>query len=140
MVGTMSTLPETPGVEVMLVDNDEHEIERLSDVLAGDDLPVHLHVMRSSVEALAYLHPSDHLGGQRRPQVILIEVDHATCHGFDVLDRVMTDHRLASIPVVLLTNADHGPLPAYYAGRCQVVAKPLQPGKLHELLQDCLQS
>ncbi len=129
---------DVEAIEVLLVDDNEPEIASMLAALRNLNMGVQLHVTRTCQEALAYLHSACKEPKAQRPRLILIEADHAGCHGFDVLDDVQTDHDLASIPVVLLTEEDHGFLPAYYAGRCQFVSKPLSQARLQQILDEFL--
>jgi CheY-like chemotaxis protein len=137
-------------VEILLVDDDEREITEIATAVAsalGGRRPVHLRVIRRGDEAPAYLHPQpdavadgDAASDRARPRLILIGADHPSCHGFDVLDDVQTDRQLRAIPVVVLTGADHGELPSYYAGRCTVLPRPFSPTRLDRILGECAEA
>lgn len=125
--------PSSRLLEIVLVDDDEQEISEIAIALQNVTTAIHLRVLRSGEEALEFLHPSD-TNLSLLPQLILIEMDHRDCHGFDVLQDLKTHHELASIPVVLLTEEDHGVLPSYYEGMCSVMPKPMTSRKLQKAL------
>ena len=132
----MNSIQKTPHrLEIMLVDDDEQEISTITRALSSANKPIHLQVMRTGEAALNYLHPHEGQKPHLLPELILIEVDHTGCHGFEVLEDVKTHLDFSSIPVVLLTEQDHGVLPSYFGGTCHIVCKPLDQERLLDVLE-----
>lgn len=110
-------------LSILAVDDDELCLRLVERTLAAQGFEVE--AVRSGVEALAALE-------RRRPDVVILDITMPGMNGFEVLDRIKANPRLASIPVIMLTaRADDADLIAsYQSGADYYITKPLVASQL----------
>jgi two-component system, response regulator len=93
--------------ELLLVEDDENDIELALRALKGVNLLDKVHVVRDGQEALDYiLGRGETLGnGGHSPLVVLLDLKLPKINGWEVLQKLKTDVRTASIPIVILTSS-----------------------------------
>ncbi|HVZ35026.1 MAG TPA: response regulator [Polyangiaceae bacterium] len=88
-------------IEILLVDDSEADVRLTSEALKEAKLHNHIHVANDGEAALAFLrNPS-----QRRPDLILLDLNLPGLDGREVLAEIKNDPALAIIPVVVLTTS-----------------------------------
>ena len=93
--------------ELLLVEDDENDIELAMRALKGVNLLDRVHVVRDGQEALDYiLGRNDTLGNVgHSPLVVLLDLKLPKINGWEVLQKLKSDDRTASIPIVILTSS-----------------------------------
>jgi len=110
-------------LHVLVVDDDAHSLALVARVLESHGLEVEK--ATGGVEALAAL-------DRRRPDVIVLDIMMPGLNGAEVLDRVKSSPRFASIPVIMLTARDDDAdlIASYQSGADYFVSKPLVASQL----------
>jgi CheY-like chemotaxis protein len=107
-----SGLPEDPRppsedlVDILFVEDSPNDVEITTEALKG--ISNRIHVARDGREALDYLFCEGPYSSRRpsqRPQLILLDLGLPKIDGLEVLRRIKANHRIASIPVVVLTSS-----------------------------------
>jgi chemotaxis family two-component system response regulator Rcp1 len=88
-------------IEVLLVDDSEADVRLTIEALKEAKLHNHIHVANDGETALAFLRTP----GQRRPDLILLDLNLPGLDGREVLAEIKGDPALAIIPVVVLTTS-----------------------------------
>jgi CheY-like chemotaxis protein len=108
---------------VLVADDDELNRTLVQRTLEAHGLEVE--AVSSGVEALAAL-------DRRRPDVVVLDIMMPGMTGAEVLERIKTSPRFASIPVIMLTarSSDEDLIASYQSGADYYVVKPLVPSQL----------
>jgi CheY-like chemotaxis protein len=127
-------------VEILLVEDNPHDVELTLDALARHHLAGRVHVARDGVEALALLCGSGAPGPGHpapRPRVILLDLKLPRLDGLEVLRRLKSDPRTRAIPVVVLTSSDEDQdiLESYRLGANSYVVKPVDFERFTEAMR-----
>jgi chemotaxis family two-component system response regulator Rcp1 len=88
-------------IEILLVDDSEADVRLTIEALKEAKLHNHIHVANDGEEALAFLRKP----AQRRPDLILLDLNLPGLDGREVLAEIKSDPELAIIPVVVLTTS-----------------------------------
>lgn len=107
----------------------------MKQILIVDDMPVNLEfavgmlknefkvaAAKSGMKALAYLE-------NNRPDLILLDINMPEMNGFETMEKIKSNPRTASIPVIFLT-ADRNPqmeLQGFKMGAVDFISKPFEP-------------
>jgi len=105
-----------PPVELLLVEDSDHDLELALRALRKANLASHIHVARDGVEALDFIFCQGPHADRRiadAPKVILLDLKLPRVDGLEVLKRIKADPRTSTIPVVMLTSSKE---------QCDVVA------------------
>ena len=101
--------PSGHSTAILLVEDDPTEVcllrEALQEALKGVPLPVHLHVVHESREALAFLRreaPNQHAP---QPALILLSLKLPGMSGQQLLAALKRDSALQTIPAIVFTNS-----------------------------------
>ena len=95
-------------VELLLVEDNPHDVELTLHVLNKHKLANHIKVVRDGEEALAFLFgangeaPSQ---SENIPKLILLDLKLPKVNGHEVLAKIKADPRTKLIPVVVLTSS-----------------------------------
>jgi len=90
--------------DVLLVDDSPVDTFIVEEVLASIE-NVRLHVIRSGVDALAFLHRTGGFAEAPRPRLVLLDINMPRMNGHEVLARIRADSRFAGMRVVMLTSS-----------------------------------
>lgn len=93
-------------VEILLVEDDPQDVELTTRAFQKARITNPFHVARDGVEALDFLFatgPYAHRAGDRRPELVLLDLNLPKINGLEVLRRIKADERTRKIPVVVLT-------------------------------------
>jgi CheY-like chemotaxis protein len=88
-------------IEILLVDDSEADVRLTIEALKEAKLHNHIHVANDGEAALEFLRKP----GQRRPDLILLDLNLPGLDGREVLAEIKNDPALAIIPVVVLTTS-----------------------------------
>jgi DNA-binding response OmpR family regulator len=116
--------------ELILVEDDPHDVELTLRALRLDDVPFKVQVLRDGEEALDYLYrraewsnrPAEHI-----PSLILMDLKLPKIGGLQVLRDVKSNIELSAIPIVILTSSgEHRDVAeSYRLGANSYVQKPV---------------
>jgi two-component system, response regulator len=117
-------------IEILLVEDNPDDVELTLLAFNEYNFANHIHVVRDGAEALDYLFA----GGQykernlsHKPKVILLDLKLPKIDGLEVLQKIKSDERTRSIPVVVLTTSTDSPdiNAAYELGVNSYIVKPV---------------
>jgi len=101
-------MSEPEAVEVLLVEDDPMDVHLALRALRQANLASHLQVIRDGAEALAFIF-CEGLHARRNinltPKVVLLDLKLPKVDGLQVLQRIKSDPRTKTIPVVVLTSS-----------------------------------
>lgn len=94
---------------ILFVEDDDDIRDSLADLLRGEGYEVH--VAANGEEALEYLHQPG-----RDPCLVLLDLMMPVLNGWQVVEILRTEDRVATLPVVVLSAADAASSPAEARG------------------------
>lgn len=117
-------------VEILLVEDNPNDVELTLHALKKHNLANRIHVVRDGAEALDFIFGSGAYAGRRledRPKVILLDLKLPLVDGLEVLERIKSDPRTRTIPVVMLTSSREEPdiARSYELGVNSYIVKPV---------------
>jgi two-component system response regulator len=117
-------------VEILLVEDNPNDVELTLHALKKHNLANRIHVVRDGAEALDFIFGSGAYAGRRledRPKVILLDLKLPLVDGLEVLERIKSDPRTRTIPVVVLTSSREEPdiARSYALGVNSYIVKPV---------------
>lgn len=94
--------------------------------------------VNDGAEAIAYLRGEAPYQDQRRPDLVLLDLNLPKVDGIEVLRHIKDDAALRSIPTIMMTSSDAETdrLLAYNSHVNSYVLKPLDPVQFRKLLED----
>ena len=101
-------MDELNGVEVLMVEDSEEDLQLAMRSLKKANLLNRVHVVRDGAEALDYIFCQNSHEKRRIediPRVILLDLKLPKVDGLEVLQRIKSDPRTKLIPVVVLTSS-----------------------------------
>ena len=117
-------------VEILIVEDNPHDLEMTMRGLQKARLVNHIHVARDGEEALDFVfcegvHAARTLDNQ--PKLILLDLKLPKIDGLEVLARLKDDARTCSIPVVMLTSSQEQSdlISSYRGGVNSYIVKPV---------------
>jgi len=120
-------------VDILLVEDNPDDVELTLHALKKHHLVNHIQVVRDGVEALDFIFGS--LGNS--PKVILLDLKLPKVDGLQVLQRIKSDPRTRSIPVVMLTSSheERDVIESYRLGVNSYIVKPVDFGQFAEAVR-----
>jgi CheY-like chemotaxis protein len=120
----ISAASEQRPIEVLLVEDNPGDVRLTAEALKDGCVRSVLRVVGDGIEALAYLRKR----GERRPDIILLDLNLPRMSGREVLAEIKADEDLQAIPVVVLTTsqADADVAQCYALHANCYVAKPVE--------------
>lgn len=117
-------------IEILLVEDNPNDVELALHALKKNNLTNHIHVVRDGAEALEFLFGSGEYAGREinhAPKVILLDLKLPKVDGMEVLQRIKSDQRTRSIPVVVLTSSreERDIVESYRLGVNSYITKPV---------------
>jgi CheY-like chemotaxis protein len=94
-------------VQILLVEDSLADARLTARAVDAWSVPTSLAVARDGDEALTLLRKKAAVAS-RLPDLILLDLNLPTLHGFEVLESIKADEQLRQIPVVVLTTSDDG--------------------------------
>jgi len=117
-------------VEVLLVEDNPHDLELALRALRKNNVANHIQVARDGVEALEYLFATGAFEGRDvsdHPRVVFLDLKLPRVDGLEVLRQLRADPRTRTIPVVVLTSSaeERDRIESYQLGVNSYVVKPV---------------
>lgn len=117
-------------VEIMLVEDNPDDVELTVRALRKSNFTNPIRVLRDGAEALDYLfgaHPDGRPIMETAPVVMLLDLKLPKVNGAEVLEKVKSDARTKTIPVVVLTSSreDRDLHETYKLGANSYIVKPV---------------
>jgi two-component system, response regulator len=114
---------QADGVDILLVEDNPSDAELALRALKQRNLANQVFVCRDGAEALDFF--AD--GAGPVPKVILLDLKLPKVDGLEVLERLKSDNRTKSIPIVVLTSSSEEPdiEKAYALGANSYIVKPV---------------
>jgi two-component system response regulator len=117
-------------VEILLVEDNLQDLELAQRALRKANLTNHIRVARDGAEALEFIFCEGAHAGRRiedGPKVILLDLKLPKIDGLEVLQRIKSDPRTKTIPVVVLTSSKEQSdvVQSYRLGVNSYIVKPV---------------
>jgi two-component system, chemotaxis family, response regulator Rcp1 len=128
--------PSGLSTAILLVEDDPTEVRLIQEALIGVSVPIHLHVVRGSREALAFLQHEAPYQHAPRPAFILLSLKLPGMSGQQLLGALKRDPALQTIPAIVFTNS-MSPLDirqSYELGANSYIMKPFGFTELVEVM------
>jgi two-component system response regulator len=102
----LDRLLEVNPIRVLLVEDNPADVHLTKLAFESAHLAVHLEAVSDGEEALRYLQRGEGFEDQRRPDLILLDLNMPKINGKQVLSVVKRDVLLKSIPVIIMTTSE----------------------------------
>src|ERR1039458_5612899 len=127
-------------VEILLVEDNPQDLRLTQRALKKANLTNHIHVARDGEEALQFIFCEGPHAGRKienGPKVILLDLKLPKIDGLEVLQRIKSDPRTKSIPVVVLTSSreQNDVVESYHLGVNSYIVKPVNFEQFSEAVQ-----
>ena len=117
-------------IEVLIVDDNPRDVQRVREALGDGPSPYHFHVMFDAGDTLAYLHRQPPFTNALPPDVIVLAVNPPAMRGRDLFDQIcqLDLHP----PIIILGDVTDGPASRYlHTGAADYLVKDdLRPLRL----------
>lgn len=128
-------------VEILLVEDNPHDIELTLRALKMHNLANNVHVVKDGAEALAYIFCTDayaHRQIEESPKVVLLDLKLPKVDGLEVLRQIKSDERTKVIPVVIMTSSqeERDVVESYKLGVNSYIVKPVDFDKFIECVAE----
>ena len=127
-------------VEILIVEDNRQDLDLALRALRKAKLANHIQVARDGEEALQFLFcegPHAERKMENGPKVIFLDLKLPKVDGLEVLQRVKSDPRTQSIPVVVLTSSkeQNDVVESYHLGVNSYMVKPVNFEQFSEAVQ-----
>ncbi len=128
-------------VEILLVEDNPHDVEMTLRALKKHNLANKVHVVRDGAEALDYVFATGIYAERNindHPKVILLDLKLPKVDGMEVLRRIRADEHTKCIPVVVLTSSqeERDIVESYKLGVNSYIVKPVDFDKFLGTVQE----
>lgn len=127
-------------LDILLVEDNPGDVRLTQEALKESKSHNSLHVVRTGVEAMAFLHQEGEYANAPRPNIILLDLNLPKKDGREVLSEIKNDESLKRIPVVVLTTskAEEDILKTYNLHANCYITKPVDLDRFIKVVQ-CIQ-
>lgn len=87
--------------DVLLVEDNPGDVRLTREAFRDAEFDVRMHVASDGVEAADFLRDEE----SPRPDLVLLDLNLPRKDGFDVLEQIRTDSKLAHLPIIVLTSS-----------------------------------
>jgi len=127
-------------MELLLIEDNPHDVELTVHVLEKHKLANHIKVVRDGEEALAFLFGADGQAADdsdNTPKIILLDLKLPKVNGMEVLGKIKANPRTKSIPVVVLTSSreERDLFLCYELGVNSYIVKPVDFAQFTEAIR-----
>lgn len=128
-------------VEILLVEDNPHDVELTLRSLKKNNLTNNIHVVRDGAEALEFIFATGAYADRKvenRPKVVLLDLKLPKVDGLEVLRRIKLDERTKVTPVVVLTSSkeEQDIVASYKLGVNSYIVKPVDFDKFVEAVHE----
>ena len=121
---------ETGPIEILLVEDNPDDVEMTLHALQTHNVSNRIEVVRDGAEALDFMFRSGDYASRSEtdnPKLILLDLKLPKISGLEVLTRIKSDPRTASVPVVVLSSSaeDRDIQESYRLGVNSYIVKPV---------------
>ncbi len=132
---------DTNEIEILLVEDNRNDIELALRALKRRNLANKVHVAMDGAEALDFIFSEGSYAGRNflhRPKVVLLDLKLPKVSGLEVLQKIKSDERTKTIPVVILTSSkeDKDIVESYRLGVNSYITKPVDFEKFSRIVED----
>ncbi|HEX7138020.1 MAG TPA: response regulator [Vicinamibacterales bacterium] len=118
-------------VEILIIEDNDTDLELTLRALRKANLANKVLALRDGIQALDYLFANGKYSGRdvnSHPRVVLLDLKLPKIDGIEVLRRIKSDPRTASVPVVVLTSSteERDRLGSYELGANSFIVKPVE--------------
>ena len=127
-------------VDILLVEDNQDDAELALHALRRDNLANNIFVARDGEEALEFIFCSGaftHRSFERPPKLILLDLKLPKVDGMEVLNRLKSDARTKTIPVVIMTSSkeERDLVKGYGLGVNSYIQKPVDFNQFRETVK-----
>ncbi len=124
-------------VEILLVEDNPSDLELALHALKKYHIGNSIRVARDGAEALEYLFSDDMTMHQRQLRLVLLDLKLPKVDGLEVLQRIKSDTRTQSIPVVVMTSSkeERDIVESYRLGVNSFITKPVDFAQFTEAIR-----
>ncbi|MBI3359477.1 MAG: response regulator [Nitrospirae bacterium] len=123
-------------IEILLVEDNPLDVELTLRALQQHNLSNKVHWAKDGVEALEFLFPQEESNHNRHIRVVLLDLKLPKVNGLEVLERIRSEERTRTLPVVMLTSSGESPdvKKAYELGANSYIVKPIDFNNFSEVV------
>jgi two-component system, chemotaxis family, response regulator Rcp1 len=92
--------------EILLAEDEDGDIFIVKKILQNSKLRNNLSIVKNGADALAYLRKKENYSEVKTPDIMLLDINMPGKNGHEVLTEMKNDHKLKSIPVIIMTSSD----------------------------------
>ena len=123
-------MPDGNAVEILLVEDNPHDVELTLRALKKRNLANKVHVVKDGAEALDYIFAKGAYAERNMddtPKVVLLDLKLPKVNGLEVLRQIKSDEQTKTIPVVVLTSSreERDMVESYKLGVNSYIIKPV---------------
>lgn len=132
---------ELEQIDILLVEDEEHDIELTLAALAGHRVANKIHVARDGEEALQFIancQAQQAAGAGTLPRLVLLDLNLPKVSGIQVLEKIKSDPLTKIIPVVVLTSSteDQDMMKSYLNGVNSYLQKPVKFDEFCDIVKE----
>jgi two-component system, response regulator len=140
-MAVISMYEDTEDVEILLIEDNPHDVELILHVFRWCNLPGKVLVVWDGEEALDYLSGRGRYAGrnlEKKPKLILLDMKLPKVGGVEVLKRIKGDPGLLTVPVVMLTssNLERDISESYRLGVNSYIVKPVDFEEFADVIRE----
>ncbi len=127
-------------IEILLVEDNQNDIELTLHALRKENLANQIHVVHDGEEALEFLFCTGNHSDRsfdHPPRLVLLDLKLPKVDGLEVLQRLKSDPRTKTIPVVILTSSreERDVVSGYGLGANSYIQKPVDFEQFRETVK-----
>jgi DNA-binding response OmpR family regulator len=113
--------------EILLVEDSANDVELTLRALKKHNLANLVQILTDGAQALEYIFADNSSGEGRKPRLIILDLKLPKVSGLEVLQRIKSDERTKTIPVIILTSSqeERDLIDSYRYGANSYVVKPV---------------
>jgi CheY-like chemotaxis protein len=133
--GNHHMMSQPSSLHILLADDDEEDQELIRDAIIAEAPGTHVTLVGNGVQALSYL--EDH---ELLPGLIVLDYKMPLLNGAETLERLCSDNRYSSIPVVVWSTSNRQEYIdiCLEKGAAQFFTKPNDPQELRRMIMSLL--
>lgn len=128
----------TKTADILLVDDDEDDVFLTREGFRRAKFAANITHVENGIECMKYLRRQDQYTKVARPDIVLLDLNMPLMDGREVLEQIVKDPDLKTLPVVILTTSDSDKdILEMYDMRCNsYIVKPVDFHKFQQAIMD----